>query len=96
MVEKYRVKLPTNRGGGYIGTLMFYGVQFVNGEAENVTDNFALSEFKDWGCTVEPMKKRDELPPVTAEDIERVAKQVATAHKRAVKKPEEPAPDAEG
>ena len=81
-VTKYRVTIP----GVHRDIKVFYGIQFVGGVAENVTDNYALSNFRQWGYFIEEMGPRVADPVVADEKVVAEAlKAVAEAPKGAKK-----------
>ena len=79
----YTVTLPNAKGSGFIGYLSYYGYRFENGVAHGVRQGMALDEFKDWGAIIECENPPKESTPLTEAEVEKVAKQVANAHRRA-------------
>ena len=71
---KYRVKMP----GAHIGQKFYYGIEFINGEAQNVPDGFHMGDFKDRGFIVEPM-----VPPPTKKEKAEDERPVVAGGKKA-------------
>jgi len=77
--ETYRVEMPY----GNVGHRSFFNILFEDGVATGVPKGMALDEFKDWGCTITLENPPPPKRVLTEDEVERVAKQVANAHKRA-------------